>query len=95
MAGKQYLKTNERRKVEQEMMQSKKSDSNRDPIELRLDALLRLVLEISKSKDALSESSAARIFKSVGLTPTEIARILGKKSATDVAQYLYKKSKTE
>jgi len=48
-----------------------------------------------KSKEKFNEAVAARILKSVDLTPTEIARILGKKSATDVAPYLYPKKKTE
>mgnify|MGYP001107468287 CR=1 FL=1 len=66
-----------------------------DPITKRLDALIRLFIETSKphGKEKFNEAIAARILKSVGLTPTEIAKILGKKSATDVAPYLYSKKK--
>ena len=66
-----------------------------DPVTNRLDALIRLFIEINKpkSKEKFSEATAARILKSSGLTPTEIAKIFGKKSATDVAPYLYPKKK--
>lgn len=66
-----------------------------DPVANRLDALIRLFIEMNKpnGEEKFSEATAARILKSTGLTPTEIARILGKKSATDVAPYLYPKKK--
>jgi hypothetical protein len=62
----------------------------------RLDALIRLFFEMSKPEDKrkLTEGDTARLLKSVGLTPTEIAKILGKNSATDVAPYLYPKKKS-
>lgn len=74
--------------------QSRKKTEN-DPIANRLDALIRLFIEMNKpkGKEKFSEATAARILKSAGLTPTEIAKILGKKSATDVAPYLYPKKK--
>lgn len=76
------------------MAKTKKEDS-RDPIVVRLDALIRLYIESNREeKVILKDSNSARILKSAGLTPTEIALILGKKSATDVAPYLYQK-KTE
>ena len=61
----------------------------------RLDALIRLHIETNKlgKELKLTDAEAARILKSVDLTPTEIAKILGKKSATDVSQYLYQKKK--
>jgi sialic acid synthase SpsE len=65
-------------------------------ISKRLDALIRLFIEMNKDKkqgEKFNEATAARILKSVGLTPTEIAKILGKKSATDISQYLYSKTK--
>lgn len=64
----------------------------------RLDALIRLYIETSKpeKKIKFSEGEAIRLLKSVDLTPTEIAKILGKKSATDVSYALYpKKEKSE
>jgi hypothetical protein len=66
-----------------------------DPVVKRLDALIRLFVEMNKpkGKEKFNEGTAACILKSVGLTPTEIARILGKKSATDVAKYLYGKKR--
>jgi hypothetical protein len=63
----------------------------------RLDALIRLYIETSKpeKKMKFSEGEAIRLLKSVDLTPTEIAKILGKKAATDVSYALYsKKEKT-
>ncbi|MGA2525696.1 MAG: hypothetical protein ABSF79_03650 [Smithellaceae bacterium] len=71
----------------------KESSDQRDAIVMRLDALLRLFIEINKGENGFSEPSAARILKSSGLTPTDIAKILGKKSATDVSPYLYSKKK--
>jgi hypothetical protein len=61
----------------------------------RLDALIRLFIEMNKpnNKGKLNEGDAARLLRSVELTPTEIAKILGKKSATDVSAYLYPKKK--
>lgn len=68
---------------------------SRDPSIKRLDAIIRLLIELNKirPKDAeeFNEASAARLLKSVDLTPTEIAKILGKKSRTDVTSYLYTK----
>jgi len=64
----------------------------------RLDALIRLYIETSKpeKKIKFSEAEAIRLLKSVDLTPTEIAKIFGKKSATDVSYALYpKKEKSE
>jgi hypothetical protein len=74
-----------------------KARQQADPVVKRLDALIRLFIEINKkpdSKKEFTETDAARILKSLGLTPTEIAKILGKESATDVAPYLYPKKKS-
>ena len=73
---------------------ARKEKQGDDPAVRRLDALIRLFIETNrtKSKMEFNEASVARVLKSVGLTPTEIARILGKKSATDVAKYLYGKT---
>jgi len=46
-----------------------------------------------EAKEKFTETVAVRILRSVELTPTEIAKILGKKSATDIAPYLYPKKK--
>jgi len=68
--------------------------TNADVIK-RLDALIRLFIEMNKPSDKrkFTEGDAARLLKSVDLTPTEIAKILGKNSATHVAPYLYAKKK--
>jgi predicted transcriptional regulator len=67
-----------------------------DPVTRRLDALIRLFIEMNKpkGKEKFNEAVAVRLLKSMEFTPTEIARILGKKSASDVSQYLYSKKKT-
>lgn len=62
-----------------------------ESISRRLDALIRIFIETKNSTEKLTDANIARILQSVGLKPTEIARIMGKKSATDVSQYLYKK----
>lgn len=78
-------------------MKNKKESIKQDSIESinrRLDALIRIILEtLYPSNKKFNEATAARMLKSVGLTPTEIAKILGKKSATDIAPYLYPKKK--
>jgi len=74
-----------------------KEEMDSDPILKRLDAIIRLIVETNKLKEheKLSEGNAARHLNSVGLSPTEIARILGKKAATDISYALYpKKEKT-
>lgn len=77
------------------MSKKKQKGEATDPTTKRLDALIRLFIEMNKPEAGkkFSEAEAARILKSVGLTPTDIAKILGKKSATDVAPYLYPKKK--
>jgi hypothetical protein len=71
-----------------------------DPIIGRLDALIALFIKVNepKKEEKFNEAVAARILNSAGLTPTEIAKILGKKSRTDITYILYprkKSSKTE
>ena len=70
---------------------SHNSTEKKDALVTRMDALIRLFIESNKGEEGLTDASAARLLKSVGLTPTEIAKIFGKKSATDVAPYLYPK----
>lgn len=77
------------------MAKEKNNNSFEQSFLMRLDALIRLQIELNKEKDNFNEAVAARLLKSVGLTPTEIAKILGKKSATDVAPYLYQKKKVK
>lgn len=77
-----------------------KNEDQKNSTEKRLDALIRLMIETIKFQTSNSESSerftdrdAAKILQSVNLGPTEIAKILGKKSATDVSYLLYSKEK--
>jgi hypothetical protein len=75
--------------------QKKKQKNQRivDPTTKRLDALICLFIETNKpkNKNKLNEGSAARLLKSLDFTPSEIAKLLGKKSRTDVTPYLYDK----
>lgn len=71
-------------------MNSKPTSANEDIVR-RLDALIRLYIESIKIANGLTDAAGARVLKSVGLTPSEIAKIFGKKSATDIAPYLYPK----
>lgn len=66
-----------------------------DPVTKRLDALLRLLIEMNKpeGKGNFTEATAARLLKSAGLTPKEIASILGKSRATDLSKYFYSNKK--
>jgi hypothetical protein len=76
-------------------MANEKSEKALTQIIKRLDGIIRLILESQYPKKKFSEAFGARVLHSAGLTPTEIARILGKKSATDIAPYLYMKGKTK
>ncbi len=61
----------------------------------RLDTLIRLAIEglMVSTNNKFNIGVAVRTLKSVGLSPTEITKILGKKSVTDIAPHLYKKVK--
>lgn len=78
-------------------MALKKSNKHdlRDPSTKRLDCIIRLFSEALRSMDkqTFNDGSISRILNSSGLTPTEIAQILGKKAGTDISQYLYSKKK--
>lgn len=71
------------------------NEDDRDPSVKRLDALIRVILETlySDKKEKFTETTAIELLNSSGLTPTEIARILGKKGRTAIAPYLYSKDK--
>jgi hypothetical protein len=76
------------------MPKRKKKADERTSTDRRLDALIRLSIEHNrKPGSVLKEGEYVRLLNSAGLTPTEIANILGKKSATDVAPHLYQKKK--
>lgn len=74
------------------LAKGKKAQDERNSTDKRLDAIIRILVEVNKNKTkSVSEPEAAVILNSVGLTPTEIARIFGKKSRTEVSGYLYGK----
>jgi hypothetical protein len=60
----------------------------------RLDAIVLLLLSSNKADDKgrIKISQAAPLLHTAGYSPTEIAKLFGKKKAQDVAQYIYKKS---
>ena len=81
-------------------MKRKSKTTKKDPyasINIRLDALLRLQIEsLSDRKKKFNDATAVRTLHSAGLTPTEIAKILGKKGGSSaVSVYLYSKSKSK
>lgn len=77
------------------MAGKEKSIPKEDAISLRLDALIRLVLESLYANKSLKfdQATAARALNSVGLSPTEIAHVMGKRTAQDVSPYLYSKKR--
>jgi len=72
-------------------MAKKQGKEPRDAVSIRLDAIIRLLIE--SKRDEISKAEAVRVLNSAGLAPIEIARIFGKNSATSVASYLYGKRK--
>ena len=78
-------------------MKKAKNSESKDPYESinrRLDALIRVILEtLYDKKKKFNDATAVRTLHSAVLTPTEIAKILGKKGgAQAVSQYIYQKS---
>lgn len=64
----------------------------------RLDALIRLTAEATykKNNQGLQEGDVVRMLNSAGLTPTEIAKIMGKPGRTSITAILYgKKNNTK
>ena len=62
-------------------------------LKVRLDAIV-LLLAMEKCGDEtgrIKVTDVAPILHKAGYTPTEIAKLLGKKHATDISKYLYKK----
>ena len=74
-------------------MSSKKA--NDEALHAKLNAIIRLLIELNRNmnKDEFNIRSTDKMMHSVGLTPKEIANILGYNSSTDVASYLYSKRK--
>lgn len=72
--------------------ENKKEDEN---LSKRLDAIIRLLIENNKQNlgNKFNLGETIRNLNSIGLTPSEIAKILGKKSYSDISPHLYKKKK--
>jgi hypothetical protein len=64
-------------------------------IQTRLDAIVLLLLSLNKSDDKkeFKLSEAAPLLHTAGYSPTEIAKLFGKKKPQEIAPYLYKKAK--
>jgi hypothetical protein len=60
-------------------------------LKVRLDGIVMLLmgLRFSDEKGNLRLVHAAKLLHKVGYTPTEIAKLFGKKKATEVSTYLY------
>jgi hypothetical protein len=73
----------------------KKKIKENDKIVKRLDGILYLLVEITATLNQKykEKSHIVKVLNSIGLTPTEIAHILGYKSRTSVASHLYSKRK--
>lgn len=79
------------RKMNKKEIQSSIDKINLEPVNKRLDGLIRIMLEIHfDKKNRFNLTTAVKALNSCGLGPTEIANILGKK-LTDVAPLLYTK----
>lgn len=72
-------------------------NTERQRLVRRLDAIIGLLVQFVQATKTpgFGVGEAARLLNSVGMTPTEVARVLGKKSAQDVAPYLYGKVKNK
>ena len=64
-------------------------------ITTRLDAIVTILLRLAVGDEQrkLKISDAVRLLHQIGYTPTEIAKSLGKKKASEVGPYLYCKKK--
>lgn len=60
-------------------------------LKARLDAIVLLLsfLKFSEGTEDFERGRVAKLLHRSGYTPTEIARLFGKKKATDVSKYLY------
>lgn len=72
-------------------------DQNNKALEKRLDVIIRLVSEVLLDIKSLNfnKTRLVKTLNSAGLSPLEISKIMGKKSATDIAPFLYSKNKKQ
>ena len=80
-------------------MATKKSADERiytlSDIAIRLDVIIRLLIEANTKNEKFNKTNIIPLLNSVGLDPTDIAKIYGKKKAADISSSLYKKKDTE
>ena len=69
---------------------------NQDPIETRLNAIIRLLSDFIISQDKITKNSIYKSLNQAGLGPTEIGNIFGMKHG-DISSHISrtKKSKTK
>ena len=81
--------------MKEEKQNSEFKDDSIKSLKVRLDALILIMLSthFKDEKGKINLSDSAKLLRTAGLTPTEIALLLGKKNRTDIAQYLYAKKK--
>lgn len=81
--------------TKQKQQNNENSSKKEDNSTKRLDAIIRLLIENNKQNlgNKFNLGETIRNLNSVGLTPSEIAKILGKKSYSDISPHLYKKKK--
>lgn len=68
---------------------------NNEKLHVKLNIIIRLLIELNKriSEEKFTNQMAITMLHSLGLTPREVADILGYKSRTSVASCLYSKKK--
>ena len=66
----------------------------KDPIEIRLNAIIKLLSEFLLSQKKITNRSIYQSLDLVGLTPTEIGNLFGK-SRSDIGSELNKAKKTK
>lgn len=77
------------------MVLSRKPEIDRE-ISKKLDILIRLYIEslLRSDDNNFNIGQIARILKTMGISPTEIAKLLGKKSVTSIAPHLYQRTRS-
>ena len=73
------------------------NDGQLSEIILLLKALLMIQIKDKFSNDQkeINKADVARFLHSIGFPPSDIALLLGKKNATEIAPYLYTKKKKQ
>ena len=76
-------------------MKNKNRQDKSDPIENRLDIIIRLFLtkEFSDENNKFKIGEAVKFLSDFKLGPGDIAKLVGKKKATEISPYLYSKKK--